>query len=65
MTVTHTLEVVHGLFDNLKVVMDGEKCYSVGYQTINKACSSRWQGIDGRHTKSTKYVQSTWNSHSC
>lgn len=23
MTVTHTLEVVHGLFDNLKVVMDG------------------------------------------
>lgn len=23
MTVAHTLEVVHGLFDNLKVVMDG------------------------------------------
>ena len=27
MTVTHTLEVVHGLFDNLKVVMNGEVPY--------------------------------------
>jgi len=34
MTVTHTLEVVHGLFDNLKIVMDGGVSYAVIHQTI-------------------------------
>ena len=34
MTVTHTLEVVHGLFDNLKVVMDGGVPYPGYHQTI-------------------------------
>ena len=34
MTVTHTLEVVHGLFDNLKVIMDGGVPYPGYHQTI-------------------------------
>ena len=34
MTATHTLEVVHGLFDNLKVVMDGGVAYPGIHQTI-------------------------------
>ena len=34
MAITHTLEVVHGLFDNLKIVMDGGAPYSHIHQTI-------------------------------
>ena len=29
----------------------------VGYQTIDQTCSSRRQGINGRHTTGTRYVQ--------
>lgn len=61
MTVARTLEVVHGLFDNLKVVMDGEEHYSCGYSTNDETCSSRWQGIDGWDTTGSRYVQSAWN----
>jgi hypothetical protein len=64
MTVAYTLEVVHGLFDNLKLVMDGTERYSGGNQVIDETCSSRWQGIDGRHTASSRYVQHTWNTES-
>ena len=35
----HTLEVVHGMFDNLKVVMNGEIPYSGCYQTTDKYSS--------------------------
>jgi len=34
MTVTHTLEVVHGLFDNLKIVMNGGVPYPGIHQAI-------------------------------
>lgn len=34
MAATHTLEVVHGLFDNLNVVMDGGVPHSGIHQTI-------------------------------
>jgi len=34
MTVSHTLEVVHGLFDNLKIVMDGGVPYPGILHTI-------------------------------
>jgi len=61
MTVAHTLEVVHGLFDNLKVVMDGGKHFSGGYSTIDETCSSRRQGINGWDTTGSRYVQSAWN----
>jgi hypothetical protein len=53
MTVAHTLEVAHGLFDNLKVVMDGAQFYSGGYQTTDEMCSNRRQGIDRWHTTSS------------
>ena len=56
MTGAHMLEVVHGLMDNLKVVMDGGTSYFSGYQTIDETCSSRWQGINDWHTTSFKYV---------
>ena len=41
-TVAHTLYVVHGLVNNLKVVMDGALNHSVGSQTIDLVGSSRW-----------------------
>jgi len=34
-TVAHTLYVVHGLVNNLKVAMDGTLNHSVGPQAIN------------------------------
>ena len=56
MTGAHMLEVVHGLMDNLKVVMDGGTPYFSGYQAIDETCSSRWQGINDWDTTSSKYV---------
>jgi len=58
----HTLEVVHGLFDNLKVVMNGEIRYSDGYQTTDKSRLGRRQGINDCHTASFRYVQPAWNT---
>ena len=56
MTGAHMLEVVHGLIDNLKVVMDGgTPCFN-GYQAIDETCSIRWEGINDCHTTSSKYV---------
>jgi len=56
MTGAHMLEVVHGLIDNLKVVMDGGTPYFGDYQAIDKTRSSRWQDINDWHTTSPKYV---------
>ena len=65
MTGVHTLEVVHGLFDNLKVVMDGGlNYYFVGYQRIDRIRLSRRQGIDDCHTTSSRYAQPAWNTQS-
>jgi hypothetical protein len=65
MTGAHTLEVVHGLFDNLKVVMDGGLNYCfVGYQRIDETRLSRRQGIDDCHTTSSRYSQPVWNTQS-
>ena len=57
----HTLQVVHGLFDNLKVVMNGRLPYSGGYQTTDNTRLSRRQGINGCHTASSRYVQPAWS----
>jgi len=46
MTGARTLEVVHGLFGNLKVVMDGAIPYFVDHRRINETCLSRPQGIN-------------------
>jgi hypothetical protein len=56
MTVAHTLEVAHGLFDHLKVVMDGAHFCSGGYQTLDDMCSNRRQDnedIDRGNTRSS------------
>jgi hypothetical protein len=62
MTVAHTLEVVHGLFTNLKVVVAGAWTLLGWYQTINLTDSNRWQGIDYCTTTGSRYVKSTWNT---
>ena len=58
----HTLQVVHGLFDNLKVVMNGGLPYSGGYHMTDKTHLSRRQGINDCHTASSRYVQPAWNA---
>ena len=55
MTGTRTLEVVHGLFNNLKVIMDGGIPYFFGYQRIEVHLSRR-QGIDDCYPTSSRYV---------
>jgi len=64
MTGAHTLEVVHGLFDNLKAVMDGAIPYFVDYSRINETRLSRRQGINDCYTTSSRYVSSAWNTQS-
>jgi hypothetical protein len=47
MTVTQTLDVVHGLVNNMKVVMDGAQqvaCLVSGVLLI--AYCIRWKGVD-------------------
>jgi len=56
MTGAHTLQVVHGLFDNLKVVMDGGISHFVDYRRVNETRLSRRQGINDCHTTSSRYV---------
>ena len=46
MTGTRTLEIVHGLFDNLKVVMDGAIPYFVDHRRIDETRLGRRQGIN-------------------
>ena len=45
MTVAQTLEVVHGLVNNMRVVMEGALIYFVT-EIFLSACSVRWQGFD-------------------
>ena len=56
MTGARTLEVVHGLFDNLKVVMDGAIPYFVDNWRVNETRLSRRQGINDCYTTSSRYV---------
>jgi len=64
MTGARTLEVVHGLFDNLRVFMDGAIPYFVDHRRINETRLSRRQGINGRYSTSSRYVQPAWNNQS-
>ena len=46
MTATQTMEVVYGLFDNMKVVMDGtEHCSTFPSQSV-ECLSFRWKGVN-------------------
>jgi hypothetical protein len=53
-TAAHTLEVVHGLFNNLKEVMDGTQVSFGVLTTIDNTCLSRLQGLNGWHTTVTR-----------
>jgi len=49
-TTTQTLEVVYGLFKNMKVVMEGARCVAsllVLYTYLTSAFSSRRKTVDG------------------
>jgi hypothetical protein len=46
MTATQTMEVVYGLFNNMKVVMDGmEHCLTFPSQYV-ECLSFRWKGVN-------------------
>ena len=64
MTGARTLEVVHGLSDDLKVIKDGAKLPLVANQVIDETCTSRWQDINAWYTPSSRYVQPAWNTKS-
>jgi hypothetical protein len=47
MTATQTMEVVYGLFNNMKVVMDGtEALLDISFSVLN-VCPLRWKGVKG------------------
>ena len=48
MTATQTMEIVYGLFKNMKEVMDGMDAFAKHFlHNVLKASPSRWKGIDG------------------
>jgi len=55
MTVAHTLEVVHGIFDSLKVVMNGARTYFDSYQAT-QICLNRRQSNNRQRADSSRYV---------
>jgi hypothetical protein len=57
MTVAQTLGVVHGLMNNMKVVMDGQQYFrSFSPNPLLRARYIRWQGIYKRHSTNLGYV---------
>jgi len=57
MTVAQTLGVVHGLMNNMKVVMDGQQYFSnFSPKPLLSAHYIRWQGIYERHSTNLGYV---------
>jgi hypothetical protein len=56
-TAAHTLEVVHGLVNNLKVVMDGTQLRFIGPKEITLTCPSRRRSIIRGYTAGIRYVQ--------
>lgn len=48
MTAAQTLAVVHGLINNMRVVLDGMQTLSFCHQSLTRLLfSSRWQSTDG------------------
>jgi len=48
MTATQTMEVVYGLFKNMKVVMDGMDTFTSHLlHNVLNVSPLRWKGIDG------------------
>ena len=51
MTVPQTLEIVYGLFQNMRVVMDGEQALPSPFLSLLNIHTpgTRWQGIDRQY----------------
>ena len=57
MTVAQTLEVVHGLVNNVKIVMNGTHRWQVTNAQLNCCClGNRRQSINRRHPESSGYA---------
>jgi hypothetical protein len=56
MTGTETLQVVHGLVTNIKLVMGGTYPLLLPFPDRSLDCSSRWDDINGRHMAGTRYA---------
>ena len=56
MTGAQTLEVVHGLVNSIKVVMNGTQFSLRLGRCLLKGCLARWKGINKRHSTSSWYV---------
>jgi hypothetical protein len=54
LTIAQTLQVVHGLVNNVRVVMEGMRVLSARCQLLT--CLSRRQGINKRHTTGSEYA---------
>lgn len=47
MTATQTMEVVYGLFNNMKVVMNGRETFALIFlHSLPNVSPSRWKGIN-------------------
>ena len=46
MTATQTMEVVYGLFNNMKVVMDGTEALLDIFFTMLNVYPFRWEGVN-------------------
>ena len=55
MTATQTMEVVYGLFKNMKVVMDGTQTLPDIIFIVLKTCSFRWKGVDRQYPRGPWY----------
>jgi hypothetical protein len=61
MTVAQTLDVVHGLVNNMRIVMDGaHSLVGLLADTLLITYRIRWKGVDGQYTRSTWYVRSEY-----
>ena len=62
MTGAETLQVIHGLITNMKLIMDGTQVlFRCRWFTRLDCYSYRWQDINGRHTTDSWYVWSMTN----
>ena len=60
MTMAQTLEVVHGLMNNVKVVMNGTQKTSQLVAVAQLSCLGRWKGINGWYLEGSGYAYTTF-----
>jgi hypothetical protein len=58
-TGTETLQIVHGLVSNMKLVMGGRRLVLLFAPDDSPDGSNRWHDVDGRHMASSRYAPPT------